>query len=111
MSTILGEETIDINLSRKSNGVGQHTQIIHFDNGEKRVIQGVVYIWENEMLHIIDYLGMEYIINKSRVLFTERFSKGGEGYGNITKNRRSEKRRDSKGVSKKTWVVRNSTKA
>ena len=80
---------IDINLSRKCNGVGQHNQIIHFDNGEKRVIQGVVYIWENEMLHIVDYLGVEYIINKDRVLFTERFSQGGKGYENIKRGRKT----------------------
>ena len=85
---------IDINLSRKCNGVGQHTQLIHFDNGEKRMIQGVVYIWENEMLHIIDYLGVEYIINKNRVLFTERFSQGGEGHEGI--NRRKAKGKTGK---------------
>lgn len=89
---------IDINLSRKCNGVGQHHQIIHFDNGEKRVIQGVVYIWENEMLHIIDYLGCEYIINKHRVLFTERISQGGKGYENIRRNRKTGPDNSSKKV-------------
>jgi hypothetical protein len=72
---------IDVNLSRKSNGVGQHDQIIHFINGSKRYIQGVLYIWENEMTHIVDYLGVEYIVNKSNVLFVERISKGGDGNG------------------------------
>jgi len=72
---------IDINLSRKSNGVGRHDQIIHFINGSKRLIQGVVCIWENEMTHIVDYLGVEYIVNKSNVLMVERISRGGEGHG------------------------------
>ncbi len=99
---------ININASRKCNGVGKHDQIIHFDNGEKRVIQGVLYVWENEMLHIIDYLGVEYIINKDRILFTERFSQGGEGNENIRRSRkvrvdkssRKDKtsRKDEKGV-------------
>lgn len=71
--------SIDVNMSRKSNGVGQHDQIIHFVGGTKRLIQGVQYVWENEMVHIVDYLGIEYIINKQNVLFIERFSKGGEG--------------------------------
>jgi hypothetical protein len=71
---LTGKRMVDINLSRKCNGVGRHDQIIHFDNGEKRYIQGVVYIWENEMTHIVDYLGVEYIINKSKVLFVERVS-------------------------------------
>jgi hypothetical protein len=74
---------IDINLTRKSNGIGTHDQIIHFNNGEKRYIQGITHIWENEMVHILDYLGVEYIVNKQNVLFIERFSKGGEGYGRI----------------------------
>jgi len=79
---------IDINLSRKSNGVGRHDQIIHFDNGEKRYIQGVLYVWENEMVHLVDYLGVEYIINKKRVLFTERISRGGEGSSGLVKTQR-----------------------
>ena len=79
---------IDINLSRKSNvGRMQHDQIIHFINGSKRLIQGVVYIWENEMTHIVDYLGVEYIINKSNVLMVERISRGGEGHGEIKSGR------------------------
>jgi len=94
---------VDINLSRKCNGVGQHNQLIHFDNGEKRIIQGVVYIWENEMVHVVDYLGVEYIINKNRVLFIERFSQGGEGYEGI-------KRRKSKRVSEKVRTKRSSKK-
>lgn len=89
---------IDINLSRKCNGVGQHNQIIHFDNGEKRVIQDVIYVWENEMLHIIDYLGVEYIVNKDRVLFTERFSQGGKGYENSRGSRKTRVRNGSKEV-------------
>ena len=71
---------IDVNQSRKSNGVGTHDQIIHFINGSKRLIQGVRFVWENEMVHIVDYLGVEYIVNKANVLFTERISRGGEGY-------------------------------
>ena len=74
---------IDINLSRKSNGVGRHDQIIHFINGSKRLIQGVEFVWENEMVHVVDYLGVEYIINKSNVLMVERISRGGEGHGKI----------------------------
>jgi hypothetical protein len=54
------------------------------------VIQGVQFIWENEMTHIVDYLGVEYIINKSNVLFVERISRGGEGHGK-TDHRRSRK--------------------
>lgn len=75
---------ISINDSRKCNGVGTHDQIIHFINKEKRMIQGVVAIWENEMTHIVDYLGIEYIVNKDNVLFTERISRGGVGYGTDT---------------------------
>ena len=103
---------IDVNLSRKCNGTGQHDQLIHFDNGEKRLIKGVVYIWENEMLHIVDYLGVEYIINKHRVLFTERISRGGKGYEGITGSK-SEKqsKKQSERVSGKVGTSRSSKKS
>lgn len=66
---------VDVNKSRKCNGQGkQHDQIIHFVGGVKRLIQGVMYTWENEMVHLVDYLGVEYVINKNNVLFFERVS-------------------------------------
>jgi hypothetical protein len=74
---------IDTNLSRKSNGAGQHDQIIHFVGGIKRLIQGVLYVWENEMTHVVDYLGIEYVINKNNVLFVERISYGGQGTSGV----------------------------
>ena len=80
MSTLLG---LDINQSRKSNtSEANHDQIVHFIGGTKRYIQGVTFVWENEMVHVVDYLGVEYIINKANVLFVERFSRGGNGDGN-----------------------------
>jgi len=87
---------IDVNQSRKCNGVGTHDQIIHFTNGDKRLIQGVVYVWEQGWVHIVDYLGVEYVINKNNVNFYERVSKGGEGNG-------------SSGSAKKTRRKRNGT--
>lgn len=71
---------VDVNASRKANGVGEHDQIIHFVGGIKRLIQGVKFVWEQEMVHIVDYLGVEYIVNKNNVLFIEKFSYGGKGY-------------------------------
>ena len=81
----MNEQFIDVNFSRKSNGMGTHDQIIHFINGEKRYIQGILYIWENEMIHMIDYLGVEYIVNKQNVLFTERMSRKGDADGDSKK--------------------------
>ena len=52
-----------------------HHQILHFDNGTKRLILDVKYIWEGEMCHIIDSRGVEFVINKKRLLFVERFKK------------------------------------
>lgn len=72
-----GRIDVDINKSRRSNGQGTHDQIIHFDNGEKRYVQGIQYIWENKMIHMVDYLGVEWIINPDRVLFTERMARKG----------------------------------
>lgn len=63
---------IDIARQRQCNGAGSHHQIIHFVGGVKRLIQNVVYIWENEMVHIVDANGVEFVVNKNNVLFYER---------------------------------------
>lgn len=52
--------------------VNKHRQIIHFVEGTKRTIENVVYIWENEMTHILVDNGTEWIINKDNVLCVER---------------------------------------
>jgi len=50
---------IDTNTSRQCNtGRHKHHQIIHFVGGVKRLIQNVMYVWENEMVHIADELGV-----------------------------------------------------
>ena len=49
-----------------------HRQIIHFIDGNKRVIENVIYIWENEMTHIVTFSGTEWIINKKNVLCVEK---------------------------------------
>ena len=49
-----------------------HNQIIHFVGGQKRYIRNVIYIWENEMTHILTLEGTEWIINKNNVLCVEK---------------------------------------
>ena len=67
---------IDINKQRQCNVCNwSHDQNIHFDNGEKLLIQNVKWIWEMEMVHIIDAVGVEYVLNKHRILYYERISK------------------------------------
>jgi len=85
---------IDVNQSRKYNGIGTHDQIIHFTNGDKRLIQGVVYVWEHGWVHIVDYLGVEYVINKANVNFYERVSKGGEGNGSSCGVKKARRKRN-----------------
>ena len=51
-----------------------HTQIVHFIGGYKRTIFNVKYVWENEMVHIIDGKGIEWVINKDNVLCIEKIS-------------------------------------
>ena len=48
------------------------TQIIHFIGGYKRTIYHIQNIWENEMIHIIDGGGIEWVINKNNVLCVEK---------------------------------------
>jgi len=55
---------------------GKHRQIIHFVEGTKRTIENVVYIYENEMTHILTEGGTEWIINKKNVLCVERIPYG-----------------------------------
>lgn len=54
----------------------KHRQIIHFVEGTKRTIENVVYIWENEMTHILVDNGTEWIINKDNVLCVEKVPYG-----------------------------------
>lgn len=49
-----------------------HHQIVHFVGGIKRTIPNVKYIWENEMTHVIDSDGIEWVINKNNVLMVEK---------------------------------------
>ena len=48
-----------------------HTQIIHFMGGEKQTITGIQKHWENQMVHVVDGTGKEWIINKEKVLCVE----------------------------------------
>jgi len=50
----------------------KHRQIIHFIGGTKRTIDNVVYIWENEMTHLLTEEGTEWVINKNNVLCVEK---------------------------------------
>lgn len=49
-----------------------HTQILHFDTGYKRTIKEVICVWENEMVHILTVKGVEWVINKKRILCAEK---------------------------------------
>lgn len=70
---------LDINKQRQCNVCDwSHDQNIHFDNGEKLLIQNVKWVWEMEMVHIVDAIGVEYVINKHRILYFEKLSKGKE---------------------------------
>lgn len=51
--------------------VKKHNQIVHFDNQTKATLLNVVQVWTDTMVHIVLENGMEYIINPTRVLYTE----------------------------------------
>ena len=48
-----------------------HTQIVHYINGKKQSIFNVQKHWENDMVHVLDGTGKEWIINKQNVLCVE----------------------------------------
>ena len=56
-----------------------HDQIIHFVGGYKRSIFNVVYIWENEMTHVVNAAGIEWVINKDNVLCVEKIRRSNDG--------------------------------
>lgn len=61
-------------ISRQKDGsYTTHDQIIHFVGGIKRYIKGVKYVYENEMTHLITENNQEFIINKDKVLFVQRY--------------------------------------
>jgi len=67
--------------------------------GEKLLIQNVEYIWEKEMVHIIDMLGVEYVINKNNVLYYERIAKRREiNHGKSRSKARTKKQTGKSGV-------------
>ena len=49
-----------------------HTQIIKFTDGSKKTIEGVVKITEGDMTKLTTSKGVEYLINKSNVLYVIR---------------------------------------
>jgi hypothetical protein len=61
-------------LTKKMIGnVPEHTQIIQFINGVKKTIQAVVRIDEGELLRLTTKNGKEFLIDKSKVLWIERY--------------------------------------
>ena len=48
-----------------------HRQILHFVGGVKRTILNVQEVWENEMVHLVDGKGREWIVNKENLLCVE----------------------------------------
>jgi len=49
----------------------RHNQIIHFVDGNKRTIFGVIKVWQNTWTHIVTEKGIEWIINPANVLAIE----------------------------------------
>lgn len=87
---------IDLNVQRQCNhphGKVTHHQIIHFNNGDKLLIQNVVYIWEKEMVHIVDLAGIEYVVNKHNVLYYEKAEAKGERDGRSTDRVKARRKR------------------
>ena len=59
-------------MKKKLQPFEMQNQIIHFIGGQKRYIRNIVFIWENEMTHILTLEGTEWMINKNNVLCVEK---------------------------------------
>lgn len=53
--------------------VPEHTQIIQFIGGIKKTIQCIIRIDEGELLRLTTTSGKEFLIDKSKVLWIERY--------------------------------------
>lgn len=51
--------------------VDAHTQIVHYDNGTKLTLVGVVCVWQDTLVHLFTEEGRHYMVNPNRVLHTE----------------------------------------
>ena len=49
----------------------RHTQIVHYDNGTKLTLVGVVMVWQDTLVHLITDDNRHYMVNPKRVLHTE----------------------------------------
>ena len=58
--------------------VPEHTQIIQFVGGVKKTIKCIVRIDEGELLTLTSRSGKEFLIDKSKVLWVERYIENGK---------------------------------
>jgi len=49
----------------------EHTQVIHYDNGTKLTLVGVVMVWQDTLVHLVTNDKRHYMVNPNRVLHTE----------------------------------------
>ena len=49
----------------------EHTQIVHYDNGKKLTLVGVIMVWQDTLVHLITKDNRHYLVNPERVLHTE----------------------------------------
>lgn len=49
----------------------KHTQVIHYDNGTKLTLVGVVMVWQDTLVHLVTDENKHYMVNPQRVLHTE----------------------------------------
>lgn len=48
----------------------KHNQEINFENGSKLCVHEIITIEEGNFIHLLTEKGIEYIVNKDKVLFT-----------------------------------------
>ncbi len=49
----------------------KHNQIIHFSSGRKATITNIIKVWEDSLIHLVREDGVEYIVNKNNVDYSE----------------------------------------
>lgn len=49
----------------------RHTQIVHYDNGAKLTLVGIVHVWQDTNVHLVTEDNRHYLVNQNRVLHTE----------------------------------------
>lgn len=52
--------------------VTKHTQVVQFESGDKKTFMNIVEVVDGEMVKLTDESGVEFLINREKILWVSR---------------------------------------